>query len=288
MVLNADDPRTARLAQRPAVRERNPVVRLFSLDSSRPVVLAHRMSGGAACLLTGGQLVEARGGEETVLLDVAELPGSFGGAAAHLVANALAAAAACWALGVSVKDIRRGFATFTPAEVNPGRANVYQVGRVPVIVDYGHNPAALAAMGRLVHEAWGGQPLAAITLPGDRRDDLVAETAASVAAWFSRVVVYEDSDLRGRQPGEMTRLITGSLTRHRPGIQVMPATGPDGALRAALSLAAPADPVLLTYEKLAPFQELLADLGATLSGRTAPGPPARDHDIGADRFGPKS
>jgi cyanophycin synthetase len=60
-------------------------------------------------------------------------------------------------------------------------------------------------MGRLLHDAWGGQPVAAITLPGDRRDDLVAETAASVAAWFSRVVVYEDIDLRGRQPGEMTR-----------------------------------------------------------------------------------
>jgi len=262
VVLNADDPRTARLAQRTAVRERNPVVRFFSLDASSPVVLAHRMSGGTACLLRDGQLVEARGGEETVLLDVAELPGSFGGAAAHLVANALAAAAACRALGVSGKDIRRGFATFTTAEVNPGRGQVYQVGRIPVIVDYGHNPAALAAMGRLLHEAWGGQPAAAITLPGDRRDDLVAETAASVAAWFSRVVVYEDMDLRGRQPGEMTRLITGSLTRHRPGIQVVPATGPDGALHAALALAAPADPVLLTYEKLEPVQEMLTSLGA--------------------------
>ena len=266
VVLNADDPRTARLAQRPAVRARNPVVRFFSLAERSPVVLAHRMSGGTACLLSGGRLVEARGGAETVLLDVTELPGCYGGAAAHLVANALAAAAACRALGVSVKDIRRGLATFTPAEVNPGRGTVYRVGGVPVVVDYGHNPAALAAMGRLLHEAWDGQPVAAITLPGDRRDDLIAEAAASVAAWFSRVVVYEDSDLRGRRAGEMTKLITGSLARHRPGIQVVPATGPAGALRAALDLAAPADPVLLTYEKLAPVQEALAALGAALPG----------------------
>jgi UDP-N-acetylmuramyl tripeptide synthase len=156
----------------------------------------------------GRQLVEARGGEETVLLGVDELPGSFGGAASHLVANALAAIATCRALGVSVKDIRRALTAFTPDEANPGRGNLYLVAGSPVIVDYGHNAAALAAMGRLVHDTWGGDPVAAITLPGDRRDDLVRQTAASVAAWFGRVVVYEDNDLRGRQPGEMTGLIS--------------------------------------------------------------------------------
>jgi hypothetical protein len=43
---------------------------------------------------------------------------------------------------------------------------------------------------------------------------------------------------------------------------VVPATGPDGALRAALSLAAPTSPVLLTYKNLAPVQDLLTGLGA--------------------------
>jgi cyanophycin synthetase len=117
-------------------------------------------------------------------------------------------------------------------------------------------------MGRLLHEAWGGQPVAAITLPGDRRDDLVAESAATVATWFSRVVVYEDRDLRGRAAGEMTRLISGALARHRPDIRILPADGPEDALRRALALASPADPVLLTYEELGPVRELLDGLGA--------------------------
>jgi cyanophycin synthetase len=263
LVLNADDPRSAGLAKRTLVRKRNPVVRFFSLSGNSPVIMAHRMSGGIACLLRDGQLIEARGGEETVLLHTDELPGSFGGAAAHLVANALAAAAACRALGVSVKDIRRGFATFTPAEANPGRGNVYQVGGVPLVVDYGHNPAALASMGHLLREAWDGQPIAAITLPGNRRDDLIEESAATVATWFSRVVVYEDRDLRGREAGEMTRLISGALARHRPDIRILPACGPEDALRCALALAAPSDPVLLTYEKLGPVRDLLGVLGAT-------------------------
>jgi cyanophycin synthetase len=214
------------------------------------------------CELRGRQLVETRGGEETVLLGVDELPGSFGGAASHLIANALAAVAACRALGVSVKDIRRALTTFTPDQANPGRGNVYQLAGSPVIVDYGHNAAALAAMGKLLHDAWGGDPVAAITLPGDRRDDLVRQTAASVAAWFSRVVVYEDNDLRGRRPGEMTGLITSALRGRRPGLTVVPATGPEDALRCALALAMPADPVLLLYEELEPIREILTALGA--------------------------
>jgi cyanophycin synthetase len=153
LVLNADDSRVAALAARPAVRGRNPVVRYFSLDGRNPVILAHRMSGGMTCELRDGMIVETRGGEEHELLAVAGLPGSFGGSAAHLIANALAACAACRALGVSAKDIRRALATFTPGQANPGRGNVYQIYGRPVVVDYGHNAAALAAMGRLLHEA---------------------------------------------------------------------------------------------------------------------------------------
>ena len=53
-----------------------------------------------------------------------------------------------------------------------------------MIVDYGHNAAALDATGAMISSVWGGQPAAAITLPGDRRDDLIAATAEAVAAWF--------------------------------------------------------------------------------------------------------
>lgn len=288
VVLNADDPRTAALAASPAVRRRQPVIRYFGLDGRNPAMVAHRMAGGTTCELRGTELVEACGGEETLLLSACDIPGSFGGTAAHLVANALAAVSACRALGVSVKDIRRALATFTPLQSNPGRGNLYRVAGCPVVVDYGHNPAALAAMGRLLHEAWDGEPVAAVTLPGDRRDDLVAETAAAVAAWFGRVVVYEDSDLRGRQPGEMIRLISETLARHRPGITIMPAAGPDQALCAALGLAAPGDPVLFLYERLASAHEVLGSLGATPwpegtrgpGGLTAAQPVAGDHRPG--------
>src|SRR6266700_3156572 len=180
VVLNADDLAVAALAGRPAVGRRAPVIRYFSLDPGNPVVQQHRAAGGVSYQLRHGELVEIEDGRELRLAAVAELPGAFGGLAPHVVANALAAVAACRALGVSAKDIRRALASFTPAEANPGRGNLYLASGSPVIVDYGHNAAALDTTGAMISNVWGGQPVAAVTLPGDRRDDLVIETATAV------------------------------------------------------------------------------------------------------------
>jgi cyanophycin synthetase len=261
VVLNADDPAVAAIADRPRVRRNNPRIRYFSLAEGNPVTERHRQAGGITCELRDGQLVEREPDRERVLLSVTELPGAFGGLAPHLVANALAAVAACRAIGVSAKDIRRALASFTPAGANPGRGQVYQVGSGPVIVDYGHNAAALEATGRMINAVWGGEPAAAITLPGDRRDDLVIKTAEAVAAWFGRVVVYEDADQRGRVAGEMTGLITAAMRRVRPDIRCAAADGPRSALRTAVAMAA-GDPVLFLYEKLAMADDTLAALGA--------------------------
>ncbi len=261
VVLNADDLAVAALAGRAAVARHVPVVRYFSLDPGSPVVQQHRAAGGISYELRDGQLVESEGRREQVLAEVAGLPGAFGGLAPHVVANALAAAAACRALGVSAKDIARGLATFTPVEANPGRGNLYRASGGPVIVDYGHNAAALDATGAMISNVWGGRPVAAVTLPGDRRDDLVAETAAAVAAWFGRVVVYEDEDLRGRRPGEMTGLIISAMRRARPGIDCIPAGSPAEALRLAISMAGE-NAVLFLYEKLCLAMDALSAAGA--------------------------
>jgi len=264
VVLNADDPAVAGLADRPAVRRNDPGIRFFSQQPGNPVLERHKRSGGLAYEVCDGELAEIEGGQTRPLIPLAELPGAFGGAAAHLVANALAAAAACRAAGFSAKDIRRGLATFTPAEVNPGRGNVYRAGDdQPVIVDYGHNAAALDATGAMITKVWGGEPAAAVTLPGDRRDDLVTETAEAIAAWFGKVVVYEDSDKRGRRPGEMQELITAAMRRVRPDIICEPAAGPEQALRHALSMADGA-PILFLYEKFAAARAAVASIGAEL------------------------
>jgi cyanophycin synthetase len=113
----------------------------------------------------------------------------------------------------------------------------------------------------MISDVWGGEPVAAITLPGDRRDDLVAASAEAIAAWFGRVVIYEDADKRGRAPGEMTDLITAAMRRVRPQIGCIAANGPRPALQTAVAMAA-GHPVLFLYEKLAAAADALGAIGA--------------------------
>jgi cyanophycin synthetase len=261
VVLNADDLAVSELAERQAVRVHAPVIRFFSLMPDNPVITRHKAAGGLCYEVIDGQLTETEAGEQRPLLAVADLPGAFGGLASHVVANALAAVAACRAVGVSAKEIMRGLATFAPGEQNPGRGNVFRAGTSPVIVDYGHNAAALEATGRFVAEAWAGEPAAAVTLPGDRRDDLLAQTAGAIATWFGKVALYEDSDKRGREAGEMLELVGSALRSARPGIVCRHTENPADALRVALELA-DGGPVLFLYEQLAMARDALAAVGA--------------------------
>jgi cyanophycin synthetase len=287
IVLNADDPAVAAIADRPRVRGHAPVIRYFSLDPGNPVTERHRRSGGITCELRDGQLVEFEGASRRPLIGLAELPGAYDGLAPHMVANALAAVAACRGNGVSAKDIRRALASFSPGESNPGRGNVYLAsgggragegggaGECTVIVDYGHNAAAVDATGRMISNVWGGSPAAAITLPGDRRNDLIIRTAEAIAARFGRVIVYEDADKRGRAPGEMTDIITRAMRQVRPDITCAAAGGPQEALRAAVAMA-DGQPVLFLYEKLATARAALDAIGARPSPADGgPGPESR-------------
>jgi cyanophycin synthetase len=270
VVLNAADHATVAIADRPAVRRNAPVLRFFSVTPGNAVIDRHKRSGGICYEVSDGQVIETAGGLQRLIMNITELPGAFDGRAKHVVANALAAVAACRAAGVTVKDIREALSTFSPGAVNPGRGNVYAVAAGPaasaaagpVLVDYGHNAAALQATGQMVASVWDGEPVAAITLPGDRRDDLITESAEAIASWFGTVVIYEDEDLRGRAPGEMRARIAAAMRRIRPEVHVTFAGGPREALREAVGLAAGA-PVLFLYEKLHLALAALEAVGAT-------------------------
>jgi cyanophycin synthetase len=271
VVLNADDPHSVGLAARSAVRERTPVVRLFGLDPGNPLLTQHLDAGGTAYLLDyDGWLVEAEGESRRRIMRSADFPASFGGLAAFNIANALAAVAACRGLGVGLEDVRRSLATFQPDRDNPGRLNLLRLRGVPVVVDYAHNAEALTAIGELIAAQWESDPVAVITLPGDRADPLVVESARAVGRAFRRVVIYEDLDLRGRRPGEMADLISSGVSQVRPDAQCLRAASMEEAAETALALAAPADPVLIVYEELHPLLSLLHRLEAVESAAAVP------------------
>ncbi|MGI5245706.1 cyanophycin synthetase [Dactylosporangium sp. CA-139066] len=264
VVLNADDPRSREL-EFPG-RE----IIWCSLDPRNPLVRRHWDSGGRAYLLADGWLVELAGRRWVPLLAAHELGGGFGGAARHLVANALAATAAARVLGVTTARVAERLRTFgaDPAD-NPGRGMLLRCGDVHVLVDYAHNPAAITAVSDLVERVWGCErAVAAITLPGDRRDDLLRESAGVVGARFGRVVIYEDADRRGRGSGEVPGILRDELRRVAPELDCVQVRTVEEAVPAALALARPGDVVLLLYEKIEPVLALLGALGARHAAET--------------------
>jgi cyanophycin synthetase len=220
-------------------------------------------NGGTAYVLSEGYLMERAGPVETRLLPVTDVPGGFAGAARFAAANALAAAAAARAMGLPASEIGPALGSFDAAVENPGRGQLFELGGIHLLVDYAHNPAAISAVAGLVEAIWGTEhAVAAVTLPGDRRDDLIADCARAVADGFHRVVLYEDSDLRGRGHGEVPEIVRSEIAARRPELIATTVMTAAEAVPVALAMANPGDVVVLMYEAIGPMLEVLDTLGA--------------------------
>jgi cyanophycin synthetase len=215
-VLNADDPLVAAMR-----RQCSGELVYFSLEDGNELVEAHCRRGGRAIVLEDGRLGEGivlrQGRRSTLIAPTSAVPATFGGRARMNVANAMAAAAAALAAGAHVHDIRAGLRSFTTSyEVAPGRLNMFEVDGFRVLVDYCHNAAGMRMLGdfvdRLSEPPKGGDLIArrrigVIASPGDRRDKDIRELGEVAARHFDALLVREDRNLRGRQPGEIAGLL---------------------------------------------------------------------------------
>ena len=104
----------------------------------------------------------------------------------------------CFSMGKSLEDIRHGLRTFASSYFQaPGRMNVFDEHPFKVILDYGHNPAAIEAPCAGWRISWNRKENASacITLPGDRRDEDIAEVARIVAGHFDHYICRRDDNL---------------------------------------------------------------------------------------------
>jgi cyanophycin synthetase len=182
----------------------------------------HTGRGGAAFVLRrtpeGEQIVLRHGPRTMPVLYTHLIPATFGGKARMNVANALAAAAAAWASGAHLHDIRQGLRTFTTSFFQaPGRLNLVEVNGVRAVIDYCHNVDGMRQLADFVTRMMADAPVAGrgngsagrhgralgvIGVPGDRRDDDMEQYGYLAAGAFDEIIVREDKNLRGRAPGE--------------------------------------------------------------------------------------
>ncbi|MBM65887.1 MAG: cyanophycin synthetase [Myxococcales bacterium] len=213
-VLNADDILCLKMAAHTEARR----IAYFTMDPTNPLVLQHIEAGGLAIVLEQGikgQMITLYDdGLDLPLLWTHLIPATMEGKALHNVQNAMAAALMAYAMDIKVDNIRQGLRTFDASFFQvPGRMNVYDEHPFKVILDYGHNPAAVLAMVNLVARLdVEGRRLCVLSAPGDRRDEDIQEIARNVAAGpFDHIILRRDDARRGRGDDEIPRMLYDEL-----------------------------------------------------------------------------
>ena len=183
----------------------------------------------------------------------------------------MAAAAAAWTLGVPFEMIRHALETFVnDTQKVPARFNVIQFSGSTVVIDYGHNAAAISALcdafDKMPHE----RRLIVYTAAGDRRDEDIVRQAELIANGFDLMVLYEDACTRGRQDGEICRLMRQGFARGTRLLMenVIETRGELNAIEITLRRMKPGDLVLIqadqVEEAICFVQQLLPKLAAEL------------------------
>ncbi|HLQ85643.1 MAG TPA: cyanophycin synthetase [Salinisphaeraceae bacterium] len=241
-VLNADDPRVYEGRQ----WARGPVV-LFSLEPDSPVVREHVRKQGVAFTLHDGNIVMRHGQIKAEVIAVADVPLSFGGHARFNVANALAAAAAAHALGLTLADIQMGLQTFHPTlGQNRGRTNLIEVDGVRVLLDDGHNVPALKALDELVRSLAAKRRIGVASAAGNRRDEDIQALGGQLARMHDLLFICETQP-RGREFAEAAELLrTGALADGACRVELV--LDEQEAVARALEEADPSDLLILLVD----------------------------------------
>ena len=250
-VLNADDPLCLQMADYTSAKH----LCYVTMDPTHALVGEHIRAGGRGVVLESGikgQMITIYDhGAHIPLLWTHLIPATLEGRAMHNVQNAMFAAAMAFSMGLKLEDIRHGLRTFdTTFFQAPGRMNIFDEHPFKVILDYGHNPAAVEVMCRAGRSGWRwpGGVICVLAAPGDRRDEDIPEIGRIAAGRFDRYIVRRDDHLRGRGPDEVPHLLRDALLaaavpadqvaghrrragRHRRGVAGGPGGRPAADLR---------------------------------------------------------
>ena len=253
VVLNADDPLCLAMADHSPAEQ----VCYVTMSPRHPLVREHIRAGGRALVLeegiNGHMITIYDNGAHQPLVWTHLIPATLEGRAMHNVQNAMFAAAISFCMGVKPDDIRQGLRTFDMSYFQaPGRMNVFDEHPFRVILDYGHNPAAIRAMVDLVERLdVEGRRIVVLAAPGDRRDEDIVEMARIAAGHFDHYICRRDDVLRGRGPDEVPRLLAAGLEEagvEARGIEIVP--DEQAAVETALRMARPGDLVLVFGDKV--------------------------------------
>jgi len=258
-VLNADDDRAWDMQRRTRAQ-----IYAFSMEPHTGRVERLLDEGGRAAVLDHGDLVLRAAGRRPVQLAPAnELPVTAAGLSRYNIANALAAAAASHALGLTPARIRRGLRSFSQdTAANPGRLNLFERDGTFVIIDFAHNEAGLAGLMEVARALAGRNSVRlAFGTAGDRTDEILTALGVLAGAADDLVIAEKPHYLRGRTLEGMNELMRAGARHGGYADEVAALPSEKEALRALLGRARPGDvcAVMTHVERAELFDWLAAE-----------------------------
>jgi cyanophycin synthetase len=261
VVINADDEVLVgyakdRLSARPASE-----VTMFSMKRRCFFLREHIARGGRAFFYDDGWIFKVVDQHESRLIRAADIPLTLGGGARFQIANVMASVALVSSQNVSDDVICRALRHFRGMDHNKGRVNIYRKGSGYVILDYGHNPAAFAAMAEMAAQ-WHGRRTAIVGVPGDRDDDVEKLAARIVARGFDRIILRDDVNRRGRAPGEIPGIFRQVIFNLEPRRECQIILDEMEAIETALSQMQDDEMIFAFFDERDKLTRVLADFNA--------------------------
>ncbi len=256
-VLNAADPVVAAMANHCPGQ-----IIYFAQDRNHPVIATHRAQGKRVVHVERDAIVFNEGRKKH-RIPLANIPLTRNGTIGFQIENAMAAAAAGWALGYPWPLIEAALAGFvSDAATAPGRFNVFDYNGATLIADYGHNPDAIQALVKAVEKMPAVRRSVVISGAGDRRDEDIRQQTEILGDAFDDVILYQDACQRGRADGEVIGLLRQGLANASRTKQIDAITGEFLAIDTALARLQPGDLCLILIDQV---EEALAHIAGRIA-----------------------
>lgn len=219
-ILNADDPHAAELAAGTQVRTVT-----YGLHQPADVTASEVVTRGS-----GSDFLLHLPGHSPTPVHL-HIPGIFN------VSNALAAAAAGWAAGVPMSGIAAGLDACRHV---PGRAEVIDEGQpFGILVDFAHNPDALAKVVSLRSDRPGGRTIIVFGAEGGK--DKGKRPQMGAAARGADYAIVTSDNMPKEEPADVARQVAEGLEGHPHEIVL----DRRKAIERALSMASAGDLVII-------------------------------------------
>lgn len=190
----------------PYISERDNIC-LYSIEKNE-IINEHINNKGEAFYVEDDYIVHNTNKLEERIFNIKDIPFTHGGCSKGNTLNIMAAIAAVSTVCNDIKKLSDLLKELKcDLYFNPGRQNILELHGFKVILDYGHNSEAFNEVFSIAKSLNPSKLTGIVAAPGDRMDKYIKELGTISAKFCNHIIIREQDDLRGREPGETAAFI---------------------------------------------------------------------------------